>query len=62
MKDFYGMLMIFVLCSMCYISVHSQLDLEDVSCVHGDDCVEPCKKALNSTKGKCINDICTCYP
>nr|WDU65856.1 putative KTx Tcis11 [Tityus cisandinus] len=60
MKAFYGILMIFVLCSMCYISVDSNVIL-NVKCNQTSQCTAPCKIKRNTPNHKCINGLCHCY-
>nr|P84777.2 RecName: Full=Potassium channel toxin alpha-KTx 15.6; AltName: Full=Discrepin; Flags: Precursor [Tityus discrepans]CAY61912.1 discrepin precursor [Tityus discrepans] len=61
MKAFYGMLVIFILCSTCYISVDSQIDT-NVKCSGSSKCVKICIDRYNTRGAKCINGRCTCYP
>uniref|UniRef100_A0A1E1WVW2 Putative potassium channel toxin n=1 Tax=Tityus obscurus TaxID=1221240 RepID=A0A1E1WVW2_TITOB len=60
MKAFYGMLMIFVLCSMCYILVDSQYNTH-VKCSESSECLEVCKDEYGYRVNKCNNGRCTCY-
>uniref|UniRef100_A0A1E1WVQ0 Putative potassium channel toxin n=1 Tax=Tityus obscurus TaxID=1221240 RepID=A0A1E1WVQ0_TITOB len=60
MKAFYGILMIFVLCSICYISVDSQTH-SDIICNTTRQCRTPCFIKHNRTASKCQNGKCTCY-
>nr|WDU65852.1 putative KTx Tcis7 [Tityus cisandinus] len=62
MKAFYGMLMIFVLCSMCYILVDSQITLNDVTCKTSLECRNPCIARHGTAGHKCMHGRCKCYP
>nr|WDU65853.1 putative KTx Tcis8 [Tityus cisandinus] len=61
MKALYGILVIFILCSMCYISVDSQINT-NVKCSGSSQCRKPCINLHNTAGHKCINGRCKCYP
>nr|WDU65854.1 putative KTx Tcis9 [Tityus cisandinus] len=60
MKAFYSMLMIFILFSMCYISVDSSVHT-NVKCTTSSKCVQICIDRYGTRGAKCINSRCTCY-
>nr|ACJ23148.1 putative potassium channel toxin Tx682 [Buthus occitanus israelis] len=56
-----SVLMIIIIYTMI-ISSHAQFEL-DIKCTGGaDNCLQPCIDEYDTTKTKCINDRCNCYP
>nr|WDU65862.1 putative KTx Tcis17 [Tityus cisandinus] len=61
MKVFCGILLIFILCSMIYLSEQCSTCLDKPICGASRECYDPCYKAFGRAHGKCMNNRCRCY-
>nr|WDU65868.1 putative KTx Tcis23 [Tityus cisandinus] len=57
MKVFYGILVIFILCSIFHLS---QEIIIGQRCYRAPDCFSACKLAVGKPTGKCTNGRCDC--
>nr|P56219.2 RecName: Full=Potassium channel toxin alpha-KTx 4.2; AltName: Full=Neurotoxin Ts-kappa; Short=TsK; Short=TsKappa; AltName: Full=Tityustoxin-9; Short=Ts9; Flags: Precursor [Tityus serrulatus]QPD99048.1 potassium channel toxin Ts9 [Tityus serrulatus]WLF82715.1 putative KTx [Tityus melici] len=57
MKVLYGILIIFILCSMFYLSQEVVIGQR---CYRSPDCYSACKKLVGKATGKCTNGRCDC--
>uniref|UniRef100_A0A0C9S3A0 TSA: Tityus bahiensis Tbah02600 mRNA sequence n=1 Tax=Tityus bahiensis TaxID=50343 RepID=A0A0C9S3A0_TITBA len=61
MQIFYGLLLMFVLCSSIHLSEQWCSTCLDLACGASRECYDPCFKAFGRAHGKCMNNKCRCY-